>query len=572
MRITACGHATLYIETGDQRIFVDPVFESELVDGAVQFSPARTFDQARLPVPTALVITHGHFDHFVPASLRRFDTGLPIYTSEDVELIAALRELGFARITALRPFEELCIGDLRVCPTPSGHGEPEVGLLFADDSGTFWHMADGEVTPRIGRRLLHRYGSVDVISAKYQPVVRASMGYLRNRGAAFDKEEVINWLETACRCEPRLVFPYASGLCFGGRHAWFNRYALPLSPDETVALLRRRLGEARAAVVAPGDVVTLAGPGRVGVEQQASPFVAAIAAAPIAWEPVDVATLDGLGDAAARAALRVELEKQLRGDWLRWLRAEAGNRDSLWSAYVDNQVVWQLVVHAGGGERLCYHVDLRDVGAIETRAGLSGDANAFTHLGGATLAEVLAGRTTAALFWLAGQARSFEKIIVVRDGRLHAPAGRRTPQNEMADPLTYYLRHAADGSIPALHADHDERAGREAQRDAVGQLLRAGELDRRDVAQLAVTLAQLALGEGGGDIDPSAVQAESDGFRARVGLVDEDETRRWLDDASLDVERYSRLLAGIVAARARAVQPERMQEGERWAAALALLE
>jgi L-ascorbate metabolism protein UlaG (beta-lactamase superfamily) len=451
VRITICGHAGLWAETTDQQILVDPVFASRLAGGAVAYVPRRALRASRLPRPTLLVVTHGHFDHCHPDSLRRLPRDLPVVAPADRELLAELRALGFDRITTLRPWQRIRVGQTELQATPSDHDEPEFGLVIRDASASFWHMADAEVVPAVGERVLDDHGPIDVVATKYQPVVQSSIGYLRGLGIGVAKRAVFEWLETACVCRPRLVFPYASGVGFRGRHAWFNRYAFALSAEEAARLLQARLGGAgRAGTVQPGDVIEAADTA-VRLLPQAAPFVRTRPTAPARWEPIDTRTLPGLRAAAQRRELQERLEALLCGRLADWLEAALAPGGAC-AAFVDYAVVWQLVVHAGGGERLAYAIDFRQPVPALLR-GEHPHANYFVHVAGRTLYGVLRGEAPERLFWLAGDARIYEKILGVRDGRFWQPPEDGWDLFErLPDPVTYYLRHHAVASGPEPEA------------------------------------------------------------------------------------------------------------------------
>jgi hypothetical protein len=62
------------------------------------------------------------------------------------------------------------------------------------------------------------------------------------------------------------------------------------------------------------------------------------------------------------------------------------------------------------------------------------------------LLAVLRRREPELLFWLAGQARTYEKIMDVRDGAFWRPALHDAALFErLPDPLTAYLRWRTDG-------------------------------------------------------------------------------------------------------------------------------
>jgi L-ascorbate metabolism protein UlaG (beta-lactamase superfamily) len=555
MRVGILGHAGLVVETRDQLLYVDPVFvEKTLLDGILEYAPRRAMDLARLPRPTAIVVTHAHFDHFHAASLERLPRDVPVVVSADDRLIEGLRRLGFADLRICAPWDVVTLGATRLVATPSGHEEPEMGVVVADGEATFWHMADAEVKPEDGARVLAEHGRVDVVSAKYQPVVRASMGHLRARGARFDTQEVVDWLESACAVEPGFVFPYASGLAFAGRHAWFNRYAFPLSPDEVAELLQKRLGGAeRAAAVLPGDAVDVVG-GRVTHVKQALGFVTTTPTTPVAWEPVDVSTLAGTGDAAERARLEAKLDTALEGPMRLWLERELERPGSFLRPLRRQGVVWQLVVEAGGGERIERHIEYGAV-PLAIGRGRHPRPRSFTHVSGRSLLDALEGTIAGIVFWLAGDARSYEKNIFVEGGRLVAPPVP-FPEDEIGDPLTYWLRYYGPRGerlgqpLPGAAPEREETSGDADEPDDVWLLARQGE--KRAVVEKKALLALLAEQEAerlSVPITDDDVQLTSDTFRTQCGLHDEAETLRWFERAGLTQASYARVMRRYTAVR-----------------------
>jgi L-ascorbate metabolism protein UlaG (beta-lactamase superfamily) len=444
MRIVICGHATLFVESSDQILLIDPVFAEGLISGTLQFYPQRRFSLDQMPPPTVLVITHGHFDHFHPKSWETISRDVSVVAPRDPELLKALGEAGFSKLTIVDPWGEAVFGRTRIRVTASQHDEPEFGLIVADDTAAFWHMADAEVDPADGERVRAEFGKIDVVACKYQPVVDASMSYLRAAGDSFAAKHVCEWLEAACAVQPRFIFPYASGLAFAGQHAWFNRYAFPLTQHEAVGLLRRRLGaNAVAEPVEPGDMIDVQA-NAVRLLPQAAAFVQSVQSEiPARWEPVDTSTLPGVGSAAERQELEDLMRACLAQPFGRWLSEALQTPDNPWRSFIAWGVVWQLVVHATADERLCFAIDFRDPAHIDLDEGEHAEANFFTHLSGATLLRVLRGEVSGMIFWLAGAARSYEKIIGVRDGRFSFPMFPPQAEFRPSDPLTFFLRQRA---------------------------------------------------------------------------------------------------------------------------------
>lgn len=554
MRVTIFGHAALYIETSDQRILLDPFFSDNLVEGALVFNPSRSFELSKLPTPTVLVVTHGHFDHFHPASLALLPRDLPVITANDPPVIAALTEAGFSQIIVCHPWDGIEIGETELIATPSDHEEEEVGLLIRNQGCSFWHMADSEVSLATGERLVQRFGNIDLISAKHQPSVRPMIGYLRNMGANFDKLEVLTWLETACHCNPGLVFPYASGICFNGRHAWFNRYAFPLTAEEVVHLLQQRLGSPeRATTVLPGDVIELQQGKPPRKHSQASPFVQFESSFPIQWEPIETRTLSGLTNLDNKASLQQALEAFLAKPLAVWLQREI-EQNTAFSVFQSEQIVWQLAVHISENERLNYFIDFRSQTFAAT-LGEHSEANFFTHISGQTLYEVLKEDVEGIVFWLTGSVRSYEKVLGVKDGRFYYLRLPSLPQDHLCDPLTYYLRHFGTG---ALSPNEPESTDVELDLTEYSLphsstilsdlevLMRQGGNER--VLSKKALLTYLVLQEAeriGLEVTLQEVQSASDAFRHRFGLLNPSDIDRWLESSGLTLSAYSSMMQNL---------------------------
>ena len=64
MQIYMLGHASIYVETSDCKILMDPVFGNSHAEGIEDIYPQRKVIHDRLPEFDTLVISHRHTDHF----------------------------------------------------------------------------------------------------------------------------------------------------------------------------------------------------------------------------------------------------------------------------------------------------------------------------------------------------------------------------------------------------------------------------------------------------------------------------------------------------------------------------
>lgn len=543
----------LYVETIDRRILIDPCFDNELLDGILVYNPDRKLAVEKMPISDILVVTHGHFDHLHWQSLTQLPHDLPLLTSNDPPVIKQLQTAGFTNVIICEPWQTIELGKTRFVATPSEHDEAEIGLLIDDGESRFWHMVDSEVTPSVGEYLAHTHGAPDLVAAKHQPVVSAMMGYVKNMGSEFDKSELVAWLEAACICNPGLVFPYAAGICYGDRHQWFNRYAFPLTAEEIVRLLQRRLGgEERATVVMPGDVIELRSGQPPQKHSQASPFVSLVMVPPVEWEPVDISTLAGLATEIDRLDLQQRVESILAQPLALWLQRQVKLGNNAIADFKTQEVVLQLIIHTGAEQRLEYAIDFRGDNYAAT-AGKHPEANSFTHFSGQTLYEVITGIQPGMIFWLTGGVRSYEKILGVRDGKFWYPEFPAMAEQRMSDPLSYYLRYFGTGAMSPHEPDlavqgqsthgEDEATPSTSSDDLLSYnleiLIREG--GNHEVLSKKALLTYLCLQEAkkiGLEIDEADLQQTSDAFRSMFALVAEDATDLWLEAEGMSLDTY----------------------------------
>jgi hypothetical protein len=120
-------------------------------------------------------------------------------------------------------------------------------------------------------------------------------------------------------------------------------------------------------------------------------------------------------------------------------------------------------------------------------------------------------------------------------------------EDELGDPLTFYLRHFgpdAEGRTMAPMAPLEPTA----EPNEIEVLVRQGE--SRAVLSKKILLCVLAAREAarsGSQPGEPDVQAASDAFRRRFGLEDAEEMSAWLMETGLELADYSRAMYGFAA-------------------------
>lgn len=137
------NHASLLLGWKDQVIYVDPVGGASAYEG--------------LPKPTAILITHGHGDHFDIPTLEAIAPGLPILTTSEVfdKLPEALK----ANAKAIANGEESTLVDIPVAAIPAHNTTAERmqyhpvgignGYLLSFGDKTVYVAGDTEPTPEM---------------------------------------------------------------------------------------------------------------------------------------------------------------------------------------------------------------------------------------------------------------------------------------------------------------------------------------------------------------------------------------------------------------------------------------
>lgn len=141
LRITWLGHSTMLIEADGVRVLTDPVFGNRA--SPLSFAGPKRFHPVpaqldELPELTAVLLSHNHYDHLCPESLRALARrGVPIVTSLGVGANLEKLDIPAAQVTELDWWEEHTLpgGALRLTATPAQHFS---GRGLSDRNDTLW--------------------------------------------------------------------------------------------------------------------------------------------------------------------------------------------------------------------------------------------------------------------------------------------------------------------------------------------------------------------------------------------------------------------------------------------------
>ncbi len=139
MRITWIGHSTVLVELDGVRLLTDPVLRPRVTHlrrvGPVDWDVLRDLD--------AVAVSHAHYDHLDPASLRRLGRSVPLIVPRG----AGRMVRGFERVEELEEGDETRVGALSIRATHAEHsgrrdllGSPPaaVGYLISGSSRLYF--------------------------------------------------------------------------------------------------------------------------------------------------------------------------------------------------------------------------------------------------------------------------------------------------------------------------------------------------------------------------------------------------------------------------------------------------
>lgn len=124
--LTRIAHGSLLVEMRGTRLLVDPWFHSGFV---VRQTEPLGLTPETLPPVGAVLLTHGHGDHFDARALRDLAGRVPEAIAPGA-LHERLVDLGFARVTDLGWWERTRVGAIEITAVPARHAVPENGYLL----------------------------------------------------------------------------------------------------------------------------------------------------------------------------------------------------------------------------------------------------------------------------------------------------------------------------------------------------------------------------------------------------------------------------------------------------------
>ena len=213
MRITAIGHAGLFVETSGGSVLCDPWFVPAFHGSWFVFPRNDGLDTARFAHPDYLYVSHLHGDHFdAPFLQEKVDKATPVLLPDfpTPELELALRALGFEQFVRCPDGETVPLGNgldvaIFAATAPSDGPIGDSALLLSDPSGRM--LDQNDCRPNHPEDIVAK-GPVDVHFLQYSgamwwPVVYELPAEDKARFGAAKRERRISKLRSISRLPRR---------------------------------------------------------------------------------------------------------------------------------------------------------------------------------------------------------------------------------------------------------------------------------------------------------------------------------------------------------------------------------
>ncbi|MCW5315527.1 MBL fold metallo-hydrolase [Nostoc sp. KVJ3] len=277
MQIHLIGHASLFIETKDCKILMDPLlWNPGISEGMQDICPKRQVIHDQIPEFDILVISHKHIDHFNIRSLANLPKHIDVLIPKDEFMKTCLQKLGYRHIYSLKDFNEVRIGSTRLVATRSENRVPEYGMIFADSDGVFWNQVDSDVTAQTISEVKSRYPQIDFLLAPWQPLLQIQ--YQNNEHVIFPYDIYSKLLKVIVLVAPKAIAPGANGFKQINASSWLNQIVFPVTREQFCHDVKQAyptIGD-QIFTFDPGDVITLNN-GEVSYSPQKSTFVKKLA-------------------------------------------------------------------------------------------------------------------------------------------------------------------------------------------------------------------------------------------------------------------------------------------------------
>ena len=259
MRFTVIGHACLFIETGSERILVDPWLSGSCYWRSWWHFPPNTPILETFLEPDYVYLTHHHFDHFHYPSLRRISKKARVLIPRfGVDVMRhELDQLGFADVTEMPHGEPMRLpGGTRVASYQ--YGPDDSAFVVERDRVVLADLNDCKIKGPAARPMLKAFGSPTFMFKSHSFAQAYPTCYdIKNPADAklMTREDFLEtFLDAARELRPKYAVPFASMVAFlhpESRHC--NVYAVRPPEVAAAAAASDVAATTETVLMVPGD-------------------------------------------------------------------------------------------------------------------------------------------------------------------------------------------------------------------------------------------------------------------------------------------------------------------------------
>mgnify|MGYP001794131889 CR=1 FL=1 len=445
MQVHLLGHASLFVETEDCKILIDPVLQDPFCEGLNESCHQRLITPENFPEYDFLVISHRHLDHFDLRSLAYLPKNVDVLIPQDNLIKDCLLQLGYSQIYPLADFTKVRSGSTMMMTTRSEVRVPEFGIVIKDSSGVFWNTVDTFFAPQTIAKVKENFPEIDFLLTTWHISLEGKYQY--NQPVSFPYELYNYLLKLIEVIEPKAIAPGAQGFKYIGSSAWQNKVVFPLTRERFCHDLKTAFPSLINNIFEfdPGDIVEF-NSNNCAVIKQASAYSQMtvddrelVDFAPVVAgnDLVDRALDSRYSKKKARNALSRNPEQFDTDLMYQKIESEISinlpqfiqdNLQSLFKLHQQWNIVYQLIIVFPDGEEKWY-LDFTQ-STVKIKSGRNALANYFTYITASTLYSLIKRDRDWDYALCNGEYRTFQKAYLL-DG-----TDLKYPQNvNLIDPI-----------------------------------------------------------------------------------------------------------------------------------------
>jgi UDP-MurNAc hydroxylase len=236
MEFRIVSHACLEVTAGGKRLVVDPWLNEPTYWSSWWHAPPPVFDD-EIFAADYVYVTHWHFDHFDPKTLRKFgkSTTAIVPRFPISGLRQQLEQAGFERIVELRHGEKIKLGDdFWLTSYQVSFQDDSVAVVEAGGS-VLMDLNDAKPLPSLWKAFRAKYPKVDFMLRSHSPAwsypTRYTFDDPSDRLPVDARTYMEAFVAAAQQLRPRYAVPFASGICHLHREVLDENRYLVSAPE-----------------------------------------------------------------------------------------------------------------------------------------------------------------------------------------------------------------------------------------------------------------------------------------------------------------------------------------------------